>query len=449
MEQPAPLAPASAPDTMRRAMRRFFDEVWATGNLETVRELMHPDLVDHNPLPGTAPGRLGYEQTVQIFLTGLSDLRMALHHQVADGDLAVDHWTGTAVHTGEFAGVPATGRTLRLRGLNIGRFEGGVIVERWAQVNMMDLLQQLGVIPGGAEPQPPLPVPEVEGRATTPEENKAIVRRLAEEVWNEGRLDVIEEVYHDLSVAPDVPQLPVGPAGTRFAVETFRAAFPDFHMTTEHLVADGDLVVARFRQRGTHRGELFGIPPTGREVDFEEIALLQIADGKIVATWYETDMLTLMNQLGVGGGPAAEEPVTTTDTADAAAQTRAVIDAYYRHANAGDWDAWCDLFADDMVMDEQLAGHIETLAALRPMMAGMGTAYAKFQNEPRHVVVDGETAAVVSHISALAAKYPDRPIEAEVMNYFRLSGGKIAYMANFHDSVPFRPFLDQISGGEA
>lgn len=127
-------------------------------------------------------------------------------------------------------------------------------------------------------------------------------------------------------------------------------------------------------------------------------------------------------------------------------RNRTIIDSYYDLANAGDWDAWCDLFADDMVMDEQLAGHIEGLAALRPMMAGMGEAYAVFRNEPKHVVVDGDQGAVVSHISARAAKFPDEPIEAEVMNYFRFDGGMISYMANFHDSVPFEPFLRQLRG---
>ena len=62
--------------------------------------------------------------------------------------------------------------------------------------------------------------------------------------------------------------------------------------------------------------------------------------------------------------------------------TQQVIDRYYVTANAGEWDAWCDLFTDDMVMDEQLAGHIEGLATLRPMMSGMGRAYSKFQNVP-------------------------------------------------------------------
>jgi ketosteroid isomerase-like protein len=125
---------------------------------------------------------------------------------------------------------------------------------------------------------------------------------------------------------------------------------------------------------------------------------------------------------------------------------RQIIDNYYRYANAGEWSKWCDLFAEEMVMDEQLAGHIEGLATLRPMMDGMGEAYARFQNMPLHILVDGDQGAVVSHISARAARYPDAPIEAEVMNYFRFADGKIAYMANFHDSKPFKPFLDQIAG---
>lgn len=120
---------------------------------------------------------------------------------------------------------------------------------------------------------------------------------------------------------------------------------------------------------------------------------------------------------------------------------REIIDAYYKYANAGDWDKWCDLFADDMVMDEQLAGHIEGLATLRPMMGGMNIAYSKFQNVPKYILVDGDQGAVVSHISA--ANAAGVPIEAEVMIYFRFRDGKISYMANFHDSKPFEPFLNQ------
>lgn len=127
--------------------------------------------------------------------------------------------------------------------------------------------------------------------------------------------------------------------------------------------------------------------------------------------------------------------------------TGEVIQKYYEYANAGNWDAWCDLFAEDMVMDEQLAGHIEGLANLRPMMRGMKTTYSKFQNEPKQVIVKGNEAAVVSHISAASAA--GAPIEADVMNYFRLKRNKIVYMANFHDSRPFAPILTPENPGRS
>ncbi|MGW3044284.1 MULTISPECIES: nuclear transport factor 2 family protein [Kitasatospora] len=124
---------------------------------------------------------------------------------------------------------------------------------------------------------------------------------------------------------------------------------------------------------------------------------------------------------------------------------REVLANYYVHANDGDWDSWCDLFAEDMVMDEQLAGRIEGRERLRSMMRGMGAMYASFENLPRYFLVDagGEEAAVVSHISARSSS--GRPIEADVMNYFRIHDGRITYMSNHHDTLPFQ-VLSQSSG---
>jgi len=117
--------------------------------------------------------------------------------------------------------------------------------------------------------------------------------------------------------------------------------------------------------------------------------------------------------------------------------TREVVDTYYRLANSGEWDAWCDLFAIDQTMDEQLAGHVEGRETLREMMKGFPEMYATFANVPRHVVVDGEQAAVVSDITGRT--HDGITVEAKVCNYFRVTGGLITYFANFHDSVPFAP----------
>jgi ketosteroid isomerase-like protein len=120
---------------------------------------------------------------------------------------------------------------------------------------------------------------------------------------------------------------------------------------------------------------------------------------------------------------------------------RDVINAYYKSANAGDWQTWLSLFQEDVVIDEQLAGHVEGLDSLRGAIEVMEKGYSKFQNVPKHIVCQGDEAAVHSHISA--ANAAGEPIEAEVANYFKLRDGKIAYMANFHDTRPFDPFVNQ------
>ncbi|MFD0520081.1 nuclear transport factor 2 family protein [Paractinoplanes durhamensis] len=86
--------------------------------------------------------------------------------------------------------------------------------------------------------------------------------------------------------------------------------------------------------------------------------------------------------------------------------TKAVVTRYYELANAGRWDDWCDLFAVDQVMDEQLAGHVEGRETLRTMMAGFPGMYASFRNQLKELIVENERAAVVSHISAVTPVAP-------------------------------------------
>lgn len=95
-----------------------------------------------------------------------------------------------------------------------------------------------------------------------------------------------------------------GPCGERELVLMYRAAFPDLAFTVEHLVAEGDLIIAHLTARGTHRGELLGIPPTEREVFVSVMDLFRVADGKIAEQWTVMDALGLMQQLGAVPTPA-------------------------------------------------------------------------------------------------------------------------------------------------
>jgi ketosteroid isomerase-like protein len=124
--------------------------------------------------------------------------------------------------------------------------------------------------------------------------------------------------------------------------------------------------------------------------------------------------------------------------------TREIITRYYDSVNRGDWDTWLTLFNDNIVIDEQLAGHVEGIGILRGAVDGLKKGYTKFINTPQHVVVEGDTACVVSTIDA--ANATGVPIKARVANYFEVRDGKITYMANFHDVAPFAPFVNQSLG---
>jgi len=285
----------------RNVLRRISSEIFDQGRIESIDELIAPDFFDHDPLPGIPPNREGLKDLVTLFHTAFPGIGVEVLHTVVEGDKAVDHVRFSGIHRADFMGIAATGRRIDTTAIVISRLDAeGRVTERWQRFGAMLLMQQLGVIPGGEEPPAVPPMPTLDGGPeTSPEENKTIVlRQLA--VWNDGDEDVADEIFHPAAITPDAPQLPVGPEGCKTVARMFRAGFPDFRITAEDVVAEADLVVCRFRQTGTHEGELFGIAPTGRRVDFSEIALCKVADGKIVASWFQTDMLGLMSQLGVG-----------------------------------------------------------------------------------------------------------------------------------------------------
>jgi steroid delta-isomerase-like uncharacterized protein len=130
--------------------------------------------------------------------------------------------------------------------------------------------------------------------------NKAVYWRYIQEVFNEGRLDRLNELlapdytYHE---AP--PGTPAGAEGIRQVVTQFRGAFPDLKITIEEQIAEGDRVCSRATTRGTHKGPLFGIPATGKSVTMTGITWVRVVDGKITDSWVKNDVFGLMSQLGV------------------------------------------------------------------------------------------------------------------------------------------------------
>jgi steroid delta-isomerase-like uncharacterized protein len=121
-------------------------------------------------------------------------------------------------------------------------------------------------------------------------------------------VNVAEEIFADdvVDYAPAIPDQPPGREGEKQALATFRSAFPDLRVTTEDLIAEGDKVVLRWTARGTHEGDLPGVPATGKQATLKGIDILRLADGRIVERWAEYDNLGLLQQLGLAPAAGAD-----------------------------------------------------------------------------------------------------------------------------------------------
>jgi steroid delta-isomerase-like uncharacterized protein len=129
------------------------------------------------------------------------------------------------------------------------------------------------------------------------EENKAIFRRIVEEGFNKGNLAIVDELVatNHVNHTDNVH----GPEEYKQFITMYRTAFPDLHMTIEDQIAEGDKVVNRWTSRGTHKGDLMGIPPTGKQTTVTGMYVARIIGGKIVEEWGNLDALGMMQQLGV------------------------------------------------------------------------------------------------------------------------------------------------------
>ena len=134
------------------------------------------------------------------------------------------------------------------------------------------------------------------------EQNKELARRSVEEIWNQGKLNVIDDLVAEGATFHD-PNVPggkfTGPQGFKQFVEIYRGAFPDVHFTINDQIAEGDKVATRWTATGTQKGALMGIAPTNKRSTVTGTDLGRWADGKVVEEWLSYDMLGMLQQLGV------------------------------------------------------------------------------------------------------------------------------------------------------
>jgi len=297
-------------DAKKELVRRFFDEVWNKGNFDFIGEHYAEDFTLHalweNPELGGA-GEGGVEAAtaaIRGWRSSFPDLHVSVEEQLVEGDIVTSRHVCVATNDRPFRGIPPTGKRGSMSGMTQTRIVDGKITDAWTMWDVVGLLRELGVIPDPAKG----------------ERNKALVRRFYQELWNEGRLEVADELFDAEFVghAPGSPEDARGPEGVKKLVEMWRTAAPDLSVEIVSQFAEDDRVATRFVCTGTQTGPLLGFPPTGRRASMAGMAITRFRDGMIVSDWGEFDLMGLMQQLGVvpgppgrNGGTAASEKRTT------------------------------------------------------------------------------------------------------------------------------------------
>ena len=135
-------------------------------------------------------------------------------------------------------------------------------------------------------------------------ENKVLLRRWFEEVWNNGRAAAIDELLAGNAVLHGFGPQPTTAADFKQFHTAYRNAFPDVTIQIDAMIAEGDIVAARWRAKGTHRGDGLGMAASGKAAEFNGMGFVRVTGGKIVEGWNLFDQLGMLQQLGIVNLPA-------------------------------------------------------------------------------------------------------------------------------------------------
>jgi steroid delta-isomerase-like uncharacterized protein len=182
------------------------------------------------------------------------------------------------------------------------RFVGGKIAEEWIEYDLLGVLEQWGAMPpsrltpeGYTWGSPS----EVTGESSDPAANEAMVLYFVQEFWNEQNVAGLDYTHSPDFIGhnPVIPGSPLPVQMYKHVCLLHLAAFPDFRVTVDNIMAEADKVAVRWTVNGTHLGPLMGIPPTARAVEFTGMTTYRFADGKIVENWWSYDALGMMQQI--------------------------------------------------------------------------------------------------------------------------------------------------------
>ena len=275
-----------------------------TGDFEALGEVLAPDVITHY---GSGEAVYGLEALGGLLagFSAFSDLLVTIDDLAVDGDRVGARYTSRGRQQGEFLSIPNTGTSVEFGGAGIHRIQDGKIAEVWTVDDWATLTRQLRA----GHRVAPANTPSHIAQEASPETVSANKRAAAHwiELANARAFERLSEDWAQevtVNQGSDVEKV-VGLDALVALLKTFYAGMSDLVIDVEDVVGQGDIVFLRTSSHGTHTGELFGIPGSGRPVSYKGIATYYLADGKITREWFNDDMFALMNTVS----PALETPI--------------------------------------------------------------------------------------------------------------------------------------------
>lgn len=287
----------------KAVVRQFWQAGWKQENQAVFDGICAVDYVNHDPNLPEVIDLNSYKQHVALHVSAFhADKAVEVDEMVAEGDKVVARWAWRVTHEGEYMGIPPSGNQVTLTGMTFHRLAQGKVAENWHQYDALGFMQQLGVVPpmGREDFTWGQPMERGAGVPGDPGANIAIYRREGEELWNEGNLDVLDEIFSADFVNYD-PSWPgvIDRESFREWAAGWLVAAPDIELTFEDIVSEKDLVAGRWISRWTDVSGVAGSQPTGKQIEVTGMDICRIADGKIVERWWAKDVQGAMQQLGV------------------------------------------------------------------------------------------------------------------------------------------------------
>jgi steroid delta-isomerase-like uncharacterized protein len=308
---PAASCAAATPEETLAVVRRFYEEGVNGADLSVFDEVTAPDVVYHG---ATVSDESGLDTLKRIYgdaLTGFPGIQYRYLSSVAGSGAVAIRYQAEGIHNGDFRGLPPTGNPVTWIHSAFAHVQCGRISEMWAEIDQLDRLQQLGllvdegpaaIMTGSAADRAATPIAPATGEECAPESPEALIAlvdRVRAEVYNDGNLDAIPEIFaadylHGSANGPDAVGFDEGAR----RIGTFVTAFPDLDWTFDEVIVQGNSVAARWTTRGTHDGDLLGFAATGKPVAFTGISHFTVNCGKITSFQTEMDAAGMLEQIG-------------------------------------------------------------------------------------------------------------------------------------------------------